>query len=156
MPKGTYHRGPWPDPKERIESLVEKIPIAGCWIFMGSGTDDYGHLRLHGGLGDMSAHHFSYLAHRGPIPKGLRVLHQCDVRRCVNPDHLFLGTQKENLQDMVRKGRNNPWNRSKTHCPQGHEYDGINKGTGQRVCKICVRAAVRRYRDRIKGLNHGK
>lgn len=52
-----------------------------------------------------TAHRISWLIHRGPIPSGMLVLHSCDVRRCVNPKHLFLGTQLDNLRDMATKGR---------------------------------------------------
>ena len=54
---------------------------------------------------EMEAHRASWLIHRGPIPKGIHVLHRCDVPGCVNPDHLFLGTHLENVGDMVAKGR---------------------------------------------------
>jgi len=80
----------------------------GCWIWTGG--------LLRGGYGSFEikcrpnrecgqAHRVSWRIHCGTIPAGMMVLHRCDVPRCVNPDHLFLGTQKDNMQDMSRKGR---------------------------------------------------
>ncbi len=86
---------------------VNKTP--SCWLFEGRkwgsvGSDGYGGFGLHGQK--RGAHRLSYEWANGPIPKGMYVLHKCDVPRCVNPSHLFLGTAKDNAQDMVSKGRN--------------------------------------------------
>ncbi len=57
----------------------------------------------------IGAHRLSYMAFNGDIPKGKSIMHSCDNRSCVNPDHLSIGTRKQNTQDMVNKGRSNRW-----------------------------------------------
>lgn len=80
------------------------IQADGCWRWSGAkNSGGYGHLNVSGK--HWFAHRLSYTEHVGPIPRGLNVLHRCDVRDCVNPDHLFLGTQGDNVQDMMSKGR---------------------------------------------------
>lgn len=74
-----------------------------CWLWIGAKTGDYGYFRRQ--RESNRVHRFSYELHRGPIPKGLCVLHHCDNPLCVNPDHLFLGTQADNVRDMINKGR---------------------------------------------------
>jgi len=83
-------------------------PNSGCWLWLGSLTKNYGKMgvRVERNIyKTMYAHQVSYLIHNGPIPDGLDVCHTCDVPICVNPDHLWLGTAKDNLQDMKEKGR---------------------------------------------------
>jgi hypothetical protein len=87
---------------ERFWAKVEKTD--GCWFWRGNRSPQgYGQISENDRL--VAAHRVSWRFHFGAIPDGLRVLHSCDVRGCVRPSHLFLGTQADNLVDMVRKGR---------------------------------------------------
>jgi len=90
---------------EKIERLSVKIPESGCWIWIGSlNLGGYGKTGLGKGFG-ISAHRASYEEKFGKIPNGLMALHSCDVKCCVNPDHIFLGTQQDNMDDKVSKNR---------------------------------------------------
>jgi len=85
----------------------------GCWLWTGGITIwGYGQFWLSGR--EYGAHRISYSMHRGKIPKGKFVLHSCDVRNCVNPSHLFIGTQKQNVHDAFNKGRRWGWTAGKT------------------------------------------
>ncbi len=90
---------------KRFEDKFERIPEAGCWIWTASvGPKGYG-MFAHSHTDHDRSHRSAWRIYRGPIPDGMFVLHRCDVPSCVNPEHLFLGTHKDNMQDMVSKGR---------------------------------------------------
>src|SRR5574341_1528919 len=85
---------------ERFWRRVQKTDT--CWFWLtGSGT--YGWFSFEGKA--LGAHRMSWILAHGPIPKGMCVLHHCDIPRCVRPDHLFLGTHSDNMRDMWAKGR---------------------------------------------------
>lgn len=98
------------DPRARIEEHVHPEPNSGCWIWTGTESRyGYGQLRLNGTW--TLAHRKSFELHKGEIPAGLSVLHHCDNRLCVNPDHLYAGTAMNNVQDMLKRGRGR-WQKS--------------------------------------------
>lgn len=93
-------------PEQSFWGKVRKANLNACWLWIGArDRRGYGNFAVHG-TGHLSAHRFSYELHHGAIPKGLYVLHKCDVPRCVNPKHLWAGTASENTLDMFAKGRN--------------------------------------------------
>lgn len=92
--------------KERLpDRFANKIIFTkDCWLWKAAvGNSGYGKYRF--GKKQVYAHRYSWSLFFGEIPAGMEVLHKCDVRTCVNPKHLFLGTQKENMEDKVKKGR---------------------------------------------------
>lgn len=89
----------------RIENGVMPVTECGCWIWMGLlDANGYGQIKVAGRM--ERVHRASWKTFVGPIPAGMKALHRCDIRCCANPDHLFLGTQFDNMADMFRKGRN--------------------------------------------------
>jgi hypothetical protein len=87
----------------RFWSRVNKT--ATCWLWTGSIRNQFGYGRIRANNVTWPTHRLSWVLANGPIPDGLWVLHRCDNPRCVRPDHLFLGTPKDNSQDRDAKGR---------------------------------------------------
>ena len=78
----------------------------GCWRWNGATDGQYGYGHIRSGGVDYKAHRVSYEIYKGSIPTSMWVLHTCDNGACTNPDHLFLGTAKDNAVDRMNKGRN--------------------------------------------------
>lgn len=120
--------------EERIFSHVNKT--SGCWLWTASTSCGYGQMGI--GKRMYRVHRLTYALAFGPIPNGFHVHHKCEVRRCVNPDHLELISPKEHAflgeNHCARAAR-------KTHCPAGHPYSGGNlylyARTGHRQCMAC-------------------
>lgn len=126
MAKKPIYRKKWKGTQSlddaQKELLAKKIASSvdvlgeGCWIWKKAtfGINGYGAIgfRVDGKHGTSSAHRASYMVYKGPIPEDMCVCHTCDNRRCVNPDHLWLGSKKDNAKDAISKGR---WHAGETH-----------------------------------------
>ena len=139
------HKGPAPrDPEERFWEYVDKQEPADCWLWLASCyPNGYGRMtvgsRADGSRHEIMTHRFAWELEHGSIPEGLNVCHDCDNPPCVNVGHLFLGTQADNLDDMLNKHGHHNGNR--THCKRGHPFDEENtehtSGHTKRRCKAC-------------------
>jgi hypothetical protein len=135
----------------RLWEKVQKEPNGGCWLWTG-GTTNGGYGVIGVGRGRLHrAHRISWEIANGPIPDGLKVLHRCDNPPCVNPAHLFLGTQVDNMRDCAAKGRHKL--KAQTHCKRGHEFTAENTyavGDRWRGCLTCRKAYDRkRWQDTL-------
>ncbi len=136
----------------RKEVLAERLRAQiseqhnGCWLWIG-GLDRKGYGVTYWKGRSQKVHRVVYEELAGQIPHGLQLDHLCRVRNCVNPAHLEPVTLAEN----VRRGNSGLQNRTKTHCPRGHEYTPDNTylcAQGKRSCKACRETEERKQRRR--------
>lgn len=132
-----------------------RVDMSGdCWVWTkGKHRQGYGQMWVNKKC--WLTHRLSYLLTHGTLSSSEKVLHRCDNPPCVRPDHLFVGTQKDNVDDMTSKGRHGHAN--KTHCPRGHEYTVENTyryPNGKRACRVCRSVFDKAFKQkkRLNGL----
>lgn len=126
----------------RLEKNIERVPMSGCWVWVGAcDRDGYSRMSIDGRV--RMAHRVSYESYAGKIPDGLTIDHLCRVRCCINPTHLEAVTHKVNT---LRGTSVSAINKAKTHCANGHEFtdDNTYSKNGRRQCRTC-KIAVGKY-----------
>ena len=138
---------------DRIKRYSERDYKTGCWNWIASmTTSGYGQLRDRNTGMPTSAHRISYMQNVGGIPYGMFVLHKCNNKRCVNPDHLYVGTKSQNAYDCVRDGGH--FQAKKTYCKRGHDLSiALIRKDGGRECRQCHAMRQRERRAKSKAYN---
>ncbi len=137
----------------KVDKSKGQGPTGTCWQWTASKhkTKNRGCFHINGK--SIEAHRASWLINKGLIPSDLSVLHTCDNPSCVRPTHLFLGTQADNMKDMVQKGRHGKPLAKRSHCKNGHEFTPDNtrlrkqNGSTHRQCIVCIQITNKKWRN---------
>jgi hypothetical protein len=128
--------------EERFWPKVLKKEPNECWLWQANKNNmGYGMIRFGGKIDKVLAHRVSYFLRNGPISDEICVLHRCDTPACVNPDHLFLGTKKDNNDDMTRKGRRR-WGHNPLYPPPIHRGEAANSAKLTEAQVLEIRALM--------------
>jgi hypothetical protein len=135
---------------KRLEEYTNKIN--DCWLWIGYlTTSGYGRITIHGMA--IEIHRLScYIHHDLDLSDDRwRALHKtiCPNKSCWNPEHLYIGTQFDNMRDSISAGTHISQNQYRTHCKYGHLIDGI-KNNGKRYCLTCNRERDKKYKRETK------
>jgi hypothetical protein len=143
-----------------IVRIMKRLKVAenGCLEWQGH-LDKWGYGQISVREKHHSVHRLLWTLINGELDRHTLVCHKCDNRKCANLNHLFTGSYKDNMQDMIRKRRN--FESSKTHCLRGHPFIGDNlykTKDGRRQCRACYRYhyykrtnQLHKYDEALKG-----
>lgn len=144
---------------ERFMQHIALDDVRGCWLWNGFLANGYGRFQFRHAknwYSQVSAHRASWVLHNGDIPVGMFVCHKCDVRHCVNPAHLFIGSAKDNTRDMIEKGRRvapSTANRQRgdAHTSRTHP-ENLVRGTEHHAAKITENEVLIIRASKMKGV----
>ena len=138
-----------------MERFMSKVSKEGeCWLWTAAVNSwGYGQIRDDNSR-QIGAHIASYMLFRGDVPNGMTVLHSCDNPLCVNPEHLSIGTQAENIADCVRKGRNAKGERQHSSKLTEDDVVAIRIASGIKYSELSKKymvnpTTIKRIRERI-------
>lgn len=156
--------GDWYKKVKRLLDARTSVNLeTGCWEYFGTNIDGYGQITINKVF--YYVHRLSAMMFHGYTPElaHLHVLHRCHNNCCWNPEHLYIGTNEQNIQDRMDAGRSRNQNTDTTHCKHGHEFTEENtywckssNGNVRRQCRECKRVLDLERKARLKTLKFGK